>query len=133
MALPKEHIKPKKPLNFFMPNFNSRFERVRYTVFMIIFPSIAVIAITALVLVNMNAATDYQRTELIIIGLNNTYIANENSMIRDCEQDARIDFLGGLSVEEIENNIRDCLLSIPFHDRAPDDIEIIIKTGDGDA
>ncbi len=133
MALPKEYIKPKKPLNFFMPNFNSKFERVRYTVFMIIFPSIAIISIAALVLVNLNAENDYQRTELIVLGLNNTLIANENSMIRDCEQDARIDFLGGLSVEEIENNIRDCLLSIPFKDRAPDDIEIVIKTGDGEA
>ena len=131
MALPKEYIKPKKP--FFMPNFNSRFERVRYTVFMIIFPSIAIIAIAAFVLVNMNTETDFQRTQLVIIGLNNTYIANENSMIRDCEQDARIDFLGGLPLDEIENNIRDCLLSIPFQDRTPEDIEIVIKTGDGEA
>jgi len=129
MALPKEYTKSKKPY----PNFTSKFERLRYTLVMITYPTIAFIAIGAFVLVNMNFETDYDRTELIVIGLNNTYIANENSMIRDCEQDAKIDYLGGLDVEKVEDNLRDCLLTIPFLDRTPDDIEIHIRTGDGEA
>lgn len=123
MSLPAKE-KPKKKS---YPDFDSKFEKIRYTVVMVTFPSIAIFAVLGFVLVNMNFETDYDRTELIVIRLNNTYIANQNSMIRDCEQDARIDYLGGLTNNEIENNLRDCLMSIPFLDGSPNGVEIIIR------
>ncbi len=108
------------------PDFNSKFEKIRYASFMALFPSIAIIAVMAMYLNVLNVEHDFERTEMIIGIINNTHIGMENIMIQNCEQEAQINAILGFSVDEIEQELGDCLNSIPFLN-PPDGIEIEIN------
>jgi len=114
------------------PDFNSRFERIRYGSFIVLFPSIAIIAVTGLYLNVLNAEHDFDRTEMIIGIINNTHIGMENIMIQNCEQDAQINAILGFSVDEIKQELGNCLISIPFLD-PPDGVEIEINDKQGES
>ncbi len=113
------------------PDFaGSRFERGRYAFVAIGFPSIVIITIVLMVNLNINFESDLNRTIVIGQVFNNTMIGMENSMIKDCEQDARIDFLMGNSEEIVKKSLQNCLNEIPFHDDRNNRIEITINEGD---
>ena len=128
MSLPKPDPPKKKPY----PDFSSRAEKIRYGVFMASFPSIAIIAIMAMILNFMNAENDFDRTDMMIAIYNNTHIGIENLMIENCEQDAQINALLGFEVDMIEKELANCLSSIPFLN-PPDGIEVNINEGHGEA
>ena len=113
------------------PDFNSKFEKIRYGVFMALFPSIVIIAFVGMYMNIMNAEHDFDRTELMISIYNNTHIGIENLMIENCEQDAQINAILGYSVDEVTEELTDCLNAIPFMER-PDSIKVGVSNGDGD-
>lgn len=113
------------------PDFvGSRFERGRYAFVAIGFPSIVIITIVLMINLNINFDSDLQRTYLIERVFNNTVIGIQNTMVKDCEQDARIDFLMGNSEEIVKKSLENCLNQIPFHDDRYNRIEIKINEGD---